>query len=366
MTRDQIREKIVNSLKPNPHGLLVISPRFGKSRLAIDIIKRDKPKKVLWVTPNTKLKEEDIPNEFVKWDCKTLLKSVEIVTYSSLHKVKGEYEMIILDEYQNITNNNCVNLLNRTLKYKNILGLSGTPPKHNDKLDILTELFLFELYEMSIEEAVQSKIIADYNITVYSIPLNDKDKNSKAGTKEKPFFVTERANYDYITKDIETIKMARGKNKVPFFKYLNRMRFIHNVKSKHDYAKQLFNSIKGRTLLFTSSINLAEDICKDTYHSKTTQEKLDLFIEGKIDKLACVNAGGTGFTFTNIDNLIVCQTDSNMSGNSLQKMCRSLVYQGDDYKANIIVLCCKDTVDEEWVVKSLEGFDPQKVRIIDI
>jgi len=366
MTRDQIREKIVNSLPKNPHGLLVISPRFGKSRLAIDLIKRDKPKKVLWVTPNTKLKKEDIPNEFVKWDCEALLESVEIITYSSLHKVKGECEMVILDEYQNITYNNCVNLLDGTLKYKNILGLSGTPPKHNDKIDILIELHLSELYEMSIEEAVQSKIIADYNITVIKIPLNSKDKNSKAGSKEKPFFTTERANYDYLTQDIENIKSTKGSTKVPFFKYLNRMRFIHNVKSKHDYAKKLFNSIKGRTLLFTSSIKLAEDICKDTYHSKTDQEKLDLFIEGKIDKLACVNAGGTGFTFTNIDNLIVCQTDSNMSGNSLQKMCRSLVYQGEDYKANILILCCKDTVDEEWVTKSLEGFNPKKIKIIEV
>ena len=39
----------------------------------IDIIKREKPKKILWITPNENLRDVEIPNEFITWKAKTYL-----------------------------------------------------------------------------------------------------------------------------------------------------------------------------------------------------------------------------------------------------------------------------------------------------
>lgn len=131
--KDLIQQKIIDSLPENPHGLLLLSPRLGKTNLGIKLIVRDNPKKVLWITPNTKLRDEDIPNEFKKWGQEDYLNNTDIVCYASLRNQEGNYDLIILDEYQDISINNSINLFNGKIKYRNIIGLSGTHPEHPEK-----------------------------------------------------------------------------------------------------------------------------------------------------------------------------------------------------------------------------------------
>ena len=102
MSRDLVQQEILDNI-PNPaHGLLQLAPRVGKTKLGIDIIKREKPKKILWVTPNTKLRDEDIPAEFKQWKATNYLKKTDIICYASLANHKGNYDKIILDEYQDL------------------------------------------------------------------------------------------------------------------------------------------------------------------------------------------------------------------------------------------------------------------------
>ena len=145
--------------------------------------------------------------------------------------------------------------------------------------------------------------------------------------------------------------------------YLNRMRFIYNLKSKNSFAKELVKALKGRTLVFTGSIENAENICENVYHSKTNDKKLQDFINGKIDKLACVNAGGVGFTYRNVNNFVIVQTNSDKKGDTTQKIARSLVYQ-EGYTANIIILTVRDTVDESWTKQVLEKFNDSNIKRI--
>ena len=63
----KLQKDIVESLDLKPHGRLLLAPRSGKTKLAIDIIKKNKPKSILWVTALAKLAEEDIPGEFDPW-----------------------------------------------------------------------------------------------------------------------------------------------------------------------------------------------------------------------------------------------------------------------------------------------------------
>ena len=361
MSRDLIQQEIIDSLEIPSHGLLTLSPRIGKTKLGIDIIKREKPKSVLWVTPNTKLRDEDIPAEFKQWKALSYLKKTDIICYASLSSHTGNYDKIILDEYQGLSPNNCTPLLNGKIKYKTILGLSGTHPKHKEKQDLYDELKLETLSKMTIDEAVENKLIAPYKIKVIELDLDVKDKYIKAGSKTKPFMQTEKARYDYLTRLIN-IKLFSGQP-VPKFFYLNRMRFLYNLKSKHEFAKKLISKLEGRTLIFTGSIAQAEDLCKNTYHSKTDDKDLKKFLEGKIDQLACVNAGGVGYTYRNVDNFVIVQVDSNMKGSTVQKMARSLVLQ-EGYIATIYVLVVKNTVDEDWLKKVLQDFNSENIEYI--
>jgi len=359
INKSKIQKEIVDSLPTPCHGLINLAPRVGKTKIAIDIIKKEKPKKVLWVTPNTKLRDIDIPEEFKNWRALTHYRKTDIICWASLADHKGKYDLIILDEYQNITENNSEPLFDSSIDYNTIIGLSGTHPKHEEKLELYKKLDLEILVELSIDEAVEKKLIAPYKITVVECKLDSRDKYIKAGNKKKPFLTTEDKHYSYLTRIINA-KLFSGQI-VPQFFYLNRMRFIYNLKSKNDFAKKFIGKLKGRTLVFTGGISQAESISQYTYHSKTDDTDLNKFITGKINLLACVNAGGVGFTFRGVDNFVIVQVNSDKKGDATQKIARSLVLQ-DGYVANIYILCTVDTVDEKWKDKVLEGFNKDSIE----
>jgi superfamily II DNA or RNA helicase len=362
MDKNQVQKSIVESLPNLSHGIVLLAPRIGKTKIGIDILKKEKSKSVLWVTPNAELRDVDIPKEFKLWKATTIFKKTTIICYASLSDHKGNYDKIILDEVQDLTPANSQPLFNGNIKFNTVLGLTGTLPKHNEKQELYAKLRLKVLVNMNIDEAVDKGLIAPYNIKVVQTRLDKNNKYLKAGSKEKPFMQTEDAMYSYLTKIINA-KMFSGQP-VPQFFYLNRMRFIYNLKSKNDFAKRFVSKLAGRTLVFTGGIEQAENICKHTYHSKTDDKDLQDFQNGKIDKLACVNAGGVGFTYRNVDNFVIVQVNSNNKGDSTQKIARSLVLQ-EGYVANIYIICVIDTVDEKWVTKVLENFDKSRVQYVD-
>lgn len=358
-SRNQIQQEIIDSLTTPIHGLLNLAPRVGKTKIGIDIIKKEKAKKILWVTPNTKLRDEDIPIEFKQWKALSYLNKTTIICYASLAEHKGKYDKIILDEYQDITSTNAEPLFNGNIKYNTIIGLSGTHPKHKEKQDIYSRLNLKILVSISIDEAVEKNLIAPYKITVIECKLNNKDRYVLSGSKKVQFYQTEKAKYEYLSKSIN-LKLIRNEI-VPRMYYLRRMKFLYNLKSKNTFAKNFIKKLTGRTLVFTGSIEQAEFICDKTYHSKTDNKDLKDFLEGKINTLACVNSGGTGFTYKNVDNFVIVQVNSDKKGDATQKIARSLVLQ-EEYVANIFILVVADTVDETWKDKVLENFDKEKIK----
>ena len=264
-------------------------------------------------------------------------------------------------EYQDLTAANALPFFNGKIKYKTIIGLSGTHPKHQEKIDIYNKLKLKTLTEMSIDEAVENGLVAPYNIKVIELTLDTKDKYIKAGSKLKPFMQTEEAKYPSLTKLINAKLFAR--QDVPAFFYLNRMRFIYDLKSKQQFVKKFVKQLQGRTLIFTGSIAQAEDICKYNFHSGRDDTDLTAFKEGKINTLACVNSGGVGHTFKDVQNVVIAQVNSNGKGDSTQKIARGLVLQ-EGHVANIYLFYVANTVDEKWVQKVLEDFDQSKVEYI--
>jgi len=357
--RNEIQKQIVDSLVSPSHGLLNLAPRVGKTKIGIDIIKKEKPKKILWVTPNTKLRDVDIPLEFKRWRALGYLKNTDIICYASLATHKGNYNKVYLDEYQDLTENNSIPFFNGNITYDTILGLSGTHPKHEEKLELYKRLKLDILTSMSIDEAVENNLVAPYDIEVIECWLNAKDKNIEGGSKKKRFMTTEESQYNYLTRIINA-KMYSGQI-VPKFFYLNRMRFIYNLKSKNDFAKKFVENLEGRTLVFTGGIPQAEFISKYTYHSKTDDKDYLDFQNEKINTLVCVNAGGLGNTYKNVDNFVIVQINSNKKGDATQKIARSLVLQ-KGYKANIYILCTVNTVDEKWKDKVLEDFNKNNIK----
>lgn len=357
--KSKIQKEIIDTLLEKPHGRLLLAPRVGKTKLAIDIIKREKPESILWVTPSAKLAEEDIPAEFELWKAKKYMNKLTTVTWMSLDKIQGHYEMIILDEEQFITENNSLSLRKGQLTYDYIVSMTGTATKHVEKRELYKELDLKVLYDMGINEAVDMGMLSDYEVKVLQVMLNNQDKEITAGTKDKPFMTTEKAQYDYVDRmAMQAIYQGR---KDAAFRIMARMRAIKNSPSKHKAAEWLYNKLEGRNLFFCSSIAQANEIGDYQYHSKTDNEDLQKFMVGAVDNICMVNAGGTGFTYKAIDNLVLVQADSDKNGLTSQKICRTLLQQ-KDYKATIWIICLVGTQDEKWVKSALENFDQSKVK----
>lgn len=319
----------------------------------------------MWVTPNTKLRDKDIPDEFIKWKAKSYLKSLTTITYTSLHKLEGEWDIIFLDEIQDLTIANSKGFFNNKIHSKRIIGLTGTLPEHAEKLDIYKRLKLQVLQELTIDEAVDKGILADYTINIVECQMNNKDKNIDAGNKKNKFKVTEYQQYEYLDKRVRQAMFSIPKNdKLLKWAILNRMRGIYDSKTKEEVTLNLVKCLKGRKVIFAASIQQAEKISKYTYHSKTDDTYLNEFQNGNIDTLACVDAGGIGFTFKNVDHFIINKINSNKKGDITQKISRSLLRQ-KNYEANIWITCLLNTKDEDWVKSALKKFNPKKINYIN-
>ncbi|MGL6063778.1 MAG: DEAD/DEAH box helicase [Fusobacteriaceae bacterium] len=360
--KDKIQLEIVNSLPKEPNGRLLLAPRVGKSRIAIEIIKKNNPKSILWVTPSAELAKKDIPNEFEVWKAKKYLKCLTTITWASLSKIRGYYEMIILDEEQLITENNISNFLLFNLKYKYILSMTGTPTKDSSKEKLYKMLNLSILYQLDINKAVDMGLLANYDIKVIKLPLDTK-RNMEIKGKTKTFYTSEKDSYNYINNKI----IDAQENFSPNLKTLIRFRTqnIYNSRTKTNYVKKLIKELTGRKLIFCSDIKQAEELSPYTYHSKTNNEQLRQFISGEINTIAMVNAGSVGFTYKAIDHLIIVQTGTDTNGSVSQKIARTLVEQ-KNYKATIWLVCLEKTKDEEWVEKTLDNFNRKKVKYFNV
>jgi hypothetical protein len=103
LTRQEILQKILDAIPKRKNVRLHLAPRFGKTKLIIDLIKRDNPLSILWVTPSRKLAEEDIPGEFEKWGGEEYLGRVISISHSQSAKYKNNNKLMycyLLRDYE--------------------------------------------------------------------------------------------------------------------------------------------------------------------------------------------------------------------------------------------------------------------------
>ena len=361
MTREEYVRNIVDTIPRDKNTIINASPRFGKTKCMLDIIDKWNPINILWVTPSAKLAKEDIPNEFRKWGYEKFLHKTRIITYSLLHKFKGDVDLLILDEAQCVTERNTANLFTKALNCKTIVGITGTPSKDTNKKLIYDALRLEERYNISIEDARNANIISDYNVFICEGELSSTNDIPIKGKNNKSFMSSEQKMYNWISAQCEEYSMLRNYKMLKMFS-IKRMKFIATSETKKSITKQIIQKCKGqKTIIFCPSIEFAESICDKTYHSKTNDKDLKHFENSDNEHIAMVNAGGVGFTYKNVKNIIIVQADSNKNGTTIQKIARAFI--NDGVTPNIFIVKIKDTADEKWVQKSLEDINPEKIKI---
>jgi superfamily II DNA or RNA helicase len=143
------------------------------------------------------------------------------------------------------------------------------------------------------------------------------------------------------------------------------MRLIHNSISKLTATKKLLDKLKDeRVLVFCANNKIAKELgCKIHTSENYDQESFEEFVanNSQINHLAVCKIGNTGVSFRNLNNIVISAFDSN-SENLTQRICRSLILDEPGKISNIYIVTSNEEVELKWLKKSLEFFDPKKIK----
>lgn len=337
-------------------GILLLAPRFGKCRTAIYALKMLDNPSVLIAYPDSSIKKS-WDNEFIIMNYDP--SNVTYTTHLSLRKYKEKkFDVVILDEIHLLSENQLFAAYELLKINKRVMGLTGTLGKETKRI-IYNTLHLPVIAEYSIEKAIEEKVITDYEITVITVPLDNKVMRN-FGKK----LCTEKQRCKNLSYVIDAME---EKGKPTMFLRLTRMRLFQNSISKIRLTKNLIKTYKDeRVLVFCGLQKVADSLDIPSYHTNTTDKKLfEEFVNGTGNHLAVVKLGNSGVTYKPLNRVIINYTDSNPE-NLTQKINRatSLEYDNPEKKALITIVSSDEEVELNWIKKGLAMFDKSKIRYV--
>lgn len=287
------------------------------------------------------------------------ISNVEFTTYLSLNKHDCQnYDVVVLDE--------CHSLLDSHLPFLGcfpgkILGLTGTPPRHqNSEKGRMVSQFCPVMFKYITDDAVEDDILNDYRIIVHRMNLSSAN-NIPVKLKDKSFYTSETKNYAYWTQRL----MDANTKKQEQIASIMRMKALMGFKTKETYAKRLLEDIEEKCIIFCNTQEQADYMCSHSYHSTNpdSEENLDKFKSGKIEKLSCVLQLNEGINIPDLRAGIIMHAYGNERKSS-QRIGRLLRLNPDE-TAIVHILCYKNTADERWVNEALKDFDQSKIKYFD-
>ena len=355
--------------KSNFKTLFQLPTGTGKSVLTIKILNKYQGKYLL-VTPTIVLHKVDWKNEFIKFDSLDLYEQLDRCCYVSLHKYNmNDYDGIILDEAHHFSPKQWYEFIKYLpiLETKKIICLTATPGKFGFTKRTLNTLIKGNVFEYNVEDAVDNELVNDFRIHVIYNKLEDRIKNSKGGSKEKPFLTTEKSNYDYLTATIDNLKeemeTTEGKVKnLQFYQIMirKRARLLYDLESKVNLVLKFlkdFDSSKKR-LIFARTIEVAEILEPHSVHSKSKIDWLTDFRLGKINSISSVDMLLEGINLPGTEVGII--TSPYAERKFIQSLGRIL--RNDlNVISHYYIFCTKDTVEEDWLKASLEDINKEKI-----
>jgi superfamily II DNA or RNA helicase len=287
-----------------------------------------------------------------------LLEHITFTTYRSLKKQSLEYDWFYADECHSFTENNTVWLDSYTLKGGKILGLTGSYPKSGIKREIC-DRYCPRVFVFDVDTAIKFGMLNDYKIFVHMLKLDKKHTVKKTSKNGKRWFTSEVKDYYGLTKAIENADGYKKKMQLRIF----RMKAMQSYPGKIEYVKKILKKIPKKAIVFVNTKEQADEVCKHSYHSgnKDSEKNLELFSEGLIYRISCVEQLSEGKNIKDLQVGIITHAFSNDT-KTKQRIGRFLRLS-PNMTAIIHILCYEDTVDKNWVRSALKSFDNNKIHI---
>jgi len=358
ISRDIVQDDALKQALKSKRCGLGISMGVGKTRIAIQHLQKNFNQfiEVLVVVPKHSVTQSWL-DELDKMGLSPLVEHITFTTYLSLKKKDpNDYDIVYLDECHSLKESHEVFL---SLFNGKILGLTGTPPRNkSSEKGRLVEKYCPIKYTFKVDDATDSNILNDYKIVIHELQLSKlptlKKKNKKGGF----WYTTEQKDYNYVT---SRLAQAQTPKQIQFGRIM-RMRAIMDYTSKESYVKSIIKNINTKCIVFANTQKQADRICKHSYHSKNpkSEENLELFSDGRIDKLSCVLQLSEGVTIPNLKAGIIMHAYGN-ERKTAQRIGRLLRLNPTE-TATCHILMYKGTQDEKWVADAVKGFDESKVK----
>jgi superfamily II DNA or RNA helicase len=360
-TKDEIQQDALEYIKKKTRIGIAVSMGVGKTLIGLkhfDYLTEGiflDHVKLLVVAPKRSI--------FKSWkdDAKTfnlehILNRIEFTTYLSLPKLDlSNYYAICLDECHSLKDTHDDGLRN----YKGfILGMTGTPPKSgsSEKGMMVAKYCPIDYYYIT-DNAIEDKILNNYQIYVHSIPLSGA-RNIEVKTKNGgKFYRSEKETYKYWTDRIEN---SSSKKDLQICRVM-RMKAMMEFKSKEQVATNILSNSENKCILFANTQDQADRLCEFSYHSgnSSSENNLEDFKQGTIKQLSCVLQLNEGVNIPNLKEGIIMHSYGN-ERKLAQRIGRLLRLNPED-TAIVHILCFKNTVDTLWVTNALEDFDDNKI-----
>lgn len=353
--REQRQQEAVEAFLSHKDRKTIINacPRFGKIKVAIDILKAQG-----YTHPGILMPRVDIEHGWVS-DIEKFhyTGTPTFYTFRSIKKVsKWTHDIYIIDEPHELSVNQQNELADVIPEHIDVLGLTGTmTQKTRDEL--YNSLNLDVCYKYTIDQGVREGILADYDIILHKVALDDSRYTFK--TKAKSY--TEQGWFnlqEYLKKEA---KDSRSKHMFN----LKMINILQNSVAKMEETRRLIKQYEGdRLLVFCGVTEVADRLGISVYHSKKKEEEVfKNFCNGVGDHLATIKMMQAGITVTPIHKGII----NYMSGNpedSAQKICRflGLEYANLDKRAEIHIVCSKEDFELSRLRTGLLFFDEKKIK----
>ena len=408
----KIQNIALNHIEASGHKCTVIlSPGTGKSKLALDAVKKKEAKRVLITYPRTPLYNNWL-DEISKWgftkvggeetnlyrylkEDSTLLVGFVLTSVQDAYKWSPEklnsFDYYICDEiHTTVTEEYGLILGVMHSLQKSILGLTGTPDiKRYYKKYIKYKLFAPIVF--NYQDSAKDGIINKRKYYILNLKLNNNFK-VEAGTKKKKWMSGELKQYEYWENQfLKGIQAMRELGSIDLFKdaaywlwegngdadqkkaariFLNAMskrrHLLNNLSSSAFYAKIIKEEIlktitDSKVLVFSNSIKQIEKITKHSVHSelssKEKDKKIKDFNTNEIRELGNVETLTLGMNLEQANYLIMEGLNSSDTGFK-QKAGRGDRLDPKDF-AHVIFINYPGTQREKWLSKAIEDVEDE-------
>ena len=355
--QDELQEEFIERglkfFKTNKAGYLDLAMRFGKCRTTLEILKRKYKGKhtVLIAYPDNKLKQTWM-DEMDLWGYDN--KDVEFVNFSSLKKYEDHMvNFFIIDEFHSCSENERTFAKSIMDASRHTLCLSGTISD-----DTRFDWELPEIGSYSTTDGIRDGILADYQITVHKVELDNTVMVADKKGKEK----TEMKRYSDYTYVIEKLK-REGANFMHLA--LTRNRLSQSSIGKMNHLKKLLKKLEDkRVIIFTGLANVADSIGVPSYHSKSKDDSAyTSFQEGKHNHLALAAMGKMGVTYKDLDSVILLNFTYNAEESS-QILNRAIKLDYNGKVADLHILCLNVLPELKKIKESLSLLDQSKINYL--